>query len=232
MPWRCCTGSGIPGSLLTCRRPLSPLTPGSPAAAHARYFTTGYRFHRLREPDHYRMFHEAETGSLALRLTSSPSRASTTRLPPSPPSRFHGERAIAMVSSFQLIRSTKLTRRTEVNEDGEPSLKRRPRRPRKRTMGSTANRAQCFRRQLVDNGRGVRSIARFTMFVSLREPNSRPGASGTKEVRSRRQLKCVISAVFGGRKNAKNEEAGKPGIAQVTVILPSCFPHMIPSAFS
>ena len=47
-------------------------------------------------------------GSLALRLTSSRSRASTNGLPRSPPGRLHGERASAMVSTFQLTRSTKL----------------------------------------------------------------------------------------------------------------------------
>jgi hypothetical protein len=47
-------------------------------------------------------------GSLALRLTSSRSRAPTAESPRSPPSRLHGERASAMVSTFQLTRSTKL----------------------------------------------------------------------------------------------------------------------------
>jgi hypothetical protein len=51
---------------------------------------------------------EAGMGSLALRLTSSPPRAPTARLPAPPPSRLHGERAIAMVSTFQLTRSTRL----------------------------------------------------------------------------------------------------------------------------
>ena len=47
-------------------------------------------------------------GSLALRLTSSRSRASTAGSPRTPPGRLHGERAIPMVSTFQLTRSTKL----------------------------------------------------------------------------------------------------------------------------
>ena len=46
--------------------------------------------------------------AFALRLTSLSSRASTTRSPRPPPSRLHGERAIPMVSSFQLTRSTRL----------------------------------------------------------------------------------------------------------------------------
>src|SRR5262249_48903043 len=84
----------------------------------------GVRFRLFREIDHYHWCHEAETGSLALRLTSSPSRAPTTRLPASPPSRLHGERAIAMVSTFHLTRSTRLSlahRNTRnVNPDFNP----------------------------------------------------------------------------------------------------------------
>jgi hypothetical protein len=47
--------------------------------------------------------------AFALRLTSSPSRAPTARLPASPPSWLHGERAIAMISTSQLTRSTRLS---------------------------------------------------------------------------------------------------------------------------
>ena len=52
---------------------------------------------------------EAEMGSLTLRQTSSPHRGSANQLPAAPPSRLHGERAIAMVSTFQLTRSTRLS---------------------------------------------------------------------------------------------------------------------------
>ena len=48
-------------------------------------------------------------GSLPLRLTSSRSRAPTNGSPRSPPGRLHGERASAMVSTFQLTRSTRLS---------------------------------------------------------------------------------------------------------------------------
>ncbi len=51
-------------------------------------------------------FNEAESGSLALRLTSSRLQASVVGSPPSPLDRLHGERAITMVSTFQLTRST------------------------------------------------------------------------------------------------------------------------------
>jgi hypothetical protein len=47
--------------------------------------------------------------SLALWLTSLPSQAPAGRLPAPPLSRLHGERAISMVSTFQLTRSTRLT---------------------------------------------------------------------------------------------------------------------------
>src|SRR5271166_671796 len=47
-------------------------------------------------------------GSLALRLTSSPSQAPASGSPRPPLSRLHGERASAMVSTFQLTRSTEL----------------------------------------------------------------------------------------------------------------------------
>jgi hypothetical protein len=100
---------GLSGSSQIFRRPLSPLTPGSPSAAYARCFTDGVWFHLLRKADHCHWFHEAETGSLTLRLTSSPSRAPTTWLPTPPPSQLHGERAIAMISTFQLTRSTRIS---------------------------------------------------------------------------------------------------------------------------
>jgi hypothetical protein len=103
------TGPGLPGSSLICRRPLSPFTPGSPSAACARCFTDDVRFRQFRKVDHYHWCNEAEMGSLTLRLTSPPSRAPTTKLPASPPSRLHGERAIAMVSTFHLTRSTRLS---------------------------------------------------------------------------------------------------------------------------
>jgi hypothetical protein len=44
----------------------------------------------------------------ALRLTPSPSQAPTARSPAPPLGRLHGERAIPMVSTFQLTRSTRL----------------------------------------------------------------------------------------------------------------------------
>ena len=68
-------------------------------------------------------FHEAELDSLALRLTSWPSQAPTGRLPAPPLSQLHGERAISMVSTFQLTRSTRLTltHPTEANFEAQVS---------------------------------------------------------------------------------------------------------------
>jgi hypothetical protein len=59
---------------LIVRRTPSPITPESPTVAHAHGFTAGagfILFGRLAAPT---WCHEAEPGSLALRLTSSPSR--------------------------------------------------------------------------------------------------------------------------------------------------------------
>lgn len=54
---------------LICRRPPSPLTPGSPTAAPARCFAVGMRLHHLWKDGHSQWFNEAETGS-RLRITA------------------------------------------------------------------------------------------------------------------------------------------------------------------
>ena len=48
---------------LICRRPPSPLTPGSPTAAITRCFTVGMRLHHLWKGGHSHKFNEAESGS-------------------------------------------------------------------------------------------------------------------------------------------------------------------------
>ena len=93
---------------LICRCPLSPTTPESPTAARARCFTVGIRLRHIRKHGHSQLRHEAESGSLTLRLTPSPHGASTAGSPRHPPDRLHGERAITKVSTFQLTRSTRL----------------------------------------------------------------------------------------------------------------------------
>ena len=126
-PWVGTLGwvSQVPRSI--CRHPPSSTTPGSPAAARARCFAAGCRLRPFRKVGHSQLlgFNEAESGSLALRLTSPRSQASTGRLPITPLGRLHGERAIAMVSSFHLTRSTRLIL-THPNEakSGLPSEKR------------------------------------------------------------------------------------------------------------
>ena len=94
------------------RRSVDARCPLSPRAAHplhvlvASRMVTGFIISGSLTAANW--CNEAESGSLALRLTSSPPRAPTARLPAPPPSRLHGERAIAMVSTFQLTRSTRL----------------------------------------------------------------------------------------------------------------------------
>jgi len=56
-----------------CPSAPSPITPGCPAVAHARCFTTGDRLHHVRKTGHTHMCNEAEPGSLALGLTRSQS---------------------------------------------------------------------------------------------------------------------------------------------------------------
>ena len=78
------TPPGLPGSWLVCRRPPSPLTPGSPSTARARCFVDGSRLRRFRAVGRSQITcNEAESGSLSLRLTSSPSEASWDRITPS-----------------------------------------------------------------------------------------------------------------------------------------------------
>jgi len=94
--------------VLICRRLLSRITPEDPTAACARCFAADLRLHHTRKVGHPHCSISRPKGSLAPRLTSSRSRAPTTRSPQSPPSRLHGERAISMVSTFQLTRSIEL----------------------------------------------------------------------------------------------------------------------------
>jgi hypothetical protein len=116
--------SGLPAGPLRfldgsvdARRPLSPRRVRPPHSLVASRPMSGFaRFGRLTTL--MERFHEAELGSLTLRLTSSLPRVPATGSPPPPPSQLHGERAIAMVSSFQLTRPIRLdlTHRNEANE--------------------------------------------------------------------------------------------------------------------
>ena len=94
---------------LICRCPLSPTTPESPTAARARCFTVGIRLRHIRKHGHSQLRHEAESGSLTLRLTPSPHRASTAGSPRQPPAWLHGQQAITMICTFQQTRSARLS---------------------------------------------------------------------------------------------------------------------------
>ena len=76
--------SQVPRSI--CRHPPSSTTPGSPTAARARYLAVGSRLRRFGKVSHSQLlgFNEAESGSLALRLTSLHSQASTGWSPITP----------------------------------------------------------------------------------------------------------------------------------------------------
>jgi len=94
---------------LICRCPPSPITPGRPMTAHTCCFATDSRLHLLRKDGHDHLCNEAESGSLTLRLTPSPHRASTAGSPRQPPARLHGQQAITMVNTFQQTRSARLS---------------------------------------------------------------------------------------------------------------------------
>ena len=72
--------SQVPG--LIFRRTPSPTTPESPTVAGSRFFTAGAGFTLFGRLAALTWRHEAETGSLALRLTSSPFEASLKRIAP------------------------------------------------------------------------------------------------------------------------------------------------------
>src|ERR1039457_2563101 len=88
-------------------RALSPTTPEGPTAACACCFAAGFWLHPSRRTGHIRIPIEAESGSLALRLTGSPPESAGPSLEPSLV-RLHAEQAIYMVNSFQFTRSARL----------------------------------------------------------------------------------------------------------------------------
>ena len=65
---------GLPGSRLIFRHALPSLTPDGPADASVRFFSADDRLRPIREVGHHHLCNEAETGSLALRLATLPSR--------------------------------------------------------------------------------------------------------------------------------------------------------------
>ncbi len=94
---------------LICRCPPSPITPSRPMAACTCCFATGSRLHQIRMDGRGHLCNEAESGSLTLRLTPSPHRASTAGSPRQPPAWLHGQQAITMICTFQQTRSARLS---------------------------------------------------------------------------------------------------------------------------
>jgi len=92
--------SQVPDCSVGIRRPLSPRRVRPLHVFVAARSISGFTlFGGLATPT---LCHEAETGSLALRLTPSPSEASSAGLLRRPLGQLHGERTISMASTFQL----------------------------------------------------------------------------------------------------------------------------------
>ena len=102
---------------LVCQRPPPPTTPESPTAAVAHCYAVDTRLRHLWQVGHSQQRNEAESGSLALRLTPSSHGASAAGSPRHPPDRLHGERAITMISSFQLTRPARLCLAHQMSAD-------------------------------------------------------------------------------------------------------------------
>ena len=104
------TRPGLSGSSIDLSAPAVPYSPRrSPTAASARCFAAGVRLHPIWEAGHSHLCNEAETGS-RFRITADAFAfpGSDGGSPAPPLGRLHGERAIPMVSTFQLTRSTRL----------------------------------------------------------------------------------------------------------------------------
>ena len=102
--------SGLPSSWHNFRRPLPPITPDRPTAAHACCFTVGPRLHQSWAVDHGQMFNEAETGS-RFRIAADVFADTGTGPFGSPlptPRQLHVKQAIHMANSFQLASCAKL----------------------------------------------------------------------------------------------------------------------------
>lgn len=101
--------AGLPGSSTDLSTRAAPSHPEEPddcfcPLLHRRFQASSF-FGRLATPT---SCHEAETGSLALRLACSPCKASPVELLPLTLARLLVERAIYKISSFQNIRSARL----------------------------------------------------------------------------------------------------------------------------
>jgi hypothetical protein len=114
--------SQVPDGSFGARRPLSPRGTRSPHMLVASRPMSGFAlFGGLAVP---RLCNEAETGSLALRLTPSPSGVSHLGSLRRTPGWHHVERAIHMFSSFQLKRPFRLDLTHRKNTEGHRRTQR------------------------------------------------------------------------------------------------------------
>ena len=102
-----CRASQVPRSIFQCAP--SPTTPKSPTNAYTCCFSAGYRLHPIRQAGHSQLRNEAESSSLALRLTLSSTRGfSGQDYSIRCPSDYIDKQAISMAGSFQPARLTRL----------------------------------------------------------------------------------------------------------------------------
>jgi hypothetical protein len=102
--------TGLPGSSADLSARAVPNYPGKSDGCILPLLSPSMAgFILIRRTGHFHWRNEAESGSLALRLMRSPRKASPTRITPRQRSLgYFDERVISKISSFQLIRSTRL----------------------------------------------------------------------------------------------------------------------------
>ena len=102
-----CRVSKVPRSIF--QYAPSPITPESSTVARARFFTADTGLRLSWTVGHSHQYNEAESDSLALRLTLSPCEASQNRLPCSTLAWLLVKQAIYKMNSSQFIRLTRLS---------------------------------------------------------------------------------------------------------------------------
>ena len=107
-PARASTRSGLPGSSADLSMPAVLNHPGEPGRCTCSYLRDRHRLQRIRASGHSQLRHEAESGSLTLRLTPSPHEASFDGSLRQTLVWLRGARACTTVSTFQLTRSARL----------------------------------------------------------------------------------------------------------------------------
>ena len=94
--------------LIALSASAAPFHPGEPDRCSCSLLHGRWQASPILEVGHSQLRNEAETGSLALRLTPLPSEASNCGLLRGPLGQLHGERTTSMVSTFQLTRTIRL----------------------------------------------------------------------------------------------------------------------------